>query len=221
MKNVTDFYTYVIAVISCLIIIFLVFICSPNAHALDDFDLYRYGDEQKIKIQRKEFIVKFVVYDTEEELNEVFYANRERPVGHGVRAFTLSSKDQDVCYVHLKLAKKWDDREAMSILGHEMYHCALASHRVATYDDLEEEIINIEEDKSVHGNYIKRRTNRYKNNLRRLLMPLNTQQSDKENEKKEYDIAMQELREECKYFDPKKFTNPPVGCNELRKLKDE
>lgn len=99
-----------------------------TVYSLDDFDLYRYGVDETITVKRTSFIVKFVLYDTEEELNDVYYRDQERKAGEGVRAFTYSTEDEDVCYVHIKLAELWDDRESMTIMGHEIYHCALARH---------------------------------------------------------------------------------------------
>jgi len=124
----------------------------PQVIALDDFDLYRYGPDAKVQIERKGFIVKLVLYDTEEELNDVYYSGQEgeRPEGEGVRAFSMSSDAEDVCFVHIKAAKLWDDRENMAIMGHEVYHCALARHEVATYGkDKDNNIHEEEEDKTV------------------------------------------------------------------------
>ena len=118
--------------------------------ALDDFNLYKYGAAEKVKIGRKSFIVKFVIYDNESDLNDAYYKDNERPEGQGVRAFSLSTKDEDVCYIHLKPATKWDDHESMTNMGHEIYHCALARHKVASYDDLEKEIVvKMEEESNV------------------------------------------------------------------------
>jgi hypothetical protein len=74
-----------------------------------------------------------VLYDTEAELNDAYYQDRERPDGEGVRGFAMADKDEDVCYIHIKAAAIWDDRENMAIIGHELYHCALAKHPTATY----------------------------------------------------------------------------------------
>lgn len=214
MKSVSNFFVYIVSLISLILFVFLVFICNPS-HALDDFDLYRYGPDEKIKMERKSFIVKFVLYDTEEEINDVFYNNKKRPEGQGVRAFTLSTKDEDVCFVHIKPAKRWDDRESMTILGHEIYHCALATHKVATYDDLEE-IINAEEDGAVHGNFQSKRAERYKNQLLRYLQPANKKELTlQEALEEEYKIEMEVLKQECLNHDPTIFDNPPAGCELL------
>lgn len=110
-----------------------------TVYSLDDFDLYRFGADETITVKRTSFIVKFVLYDTEEELNNVYYLDRERKANEGVRGFTYSAEDEDVCYVHIKPAKIWDDRESMAIMGHEIYHCALAKHSNTT--DIEENTI--------------------------------------------------------------------------------
>lgn len=120
------------------VVLFCALIFPKASTALDDFNMYRYGDDAKIKIERKEFIVKFVIYDTEEELQDEFFDGEKPPEGLGVRAFTMVSPSSDVCYIHLKLAKIWDDRESMAILGHELYHCALAEHEIANLDGEEE-----------------------------------------------------------------------------------
>jgi hypothetical protein len=115
------------------VFLFCLLILPKTSLALDDFDLYKYGKDEKVKIERKEFIVKFILYDTEDELNDVYYEDIERPEGEGVKAFSYSTESEDVCYVHIKPAKIWDDREGMAIMGHEVYHCALGRHRIATY----------------------------------------------------------------------------------------
>jgi hypothetical protein len=124
-----------LALYTLSVVLVCVFILPKTALALDDFDLYRYGPDEKVKIERKEFIVKFVIYDSELDLNDAYYGDEERPQDEGVKAFSLSSKDEDMCFVHIKPAKIWDDREGMAIMGHEVYHCALGRHRVATYGD--------------------------------------------------------------------------------------
>jgi hypothetical protein len=138
------------------VVLICVFLLPKAVFALDDFDLYRYGPDEKVQIERKGFIVKLVLYDTEEELNDVYYNSQEgeRPEGEGVRAFSMSSDAEDVCFVHIKAAKIWDDRENMAIMGHEVYHCALARHEVATYGkdkdkDKDNNIHEEEEDKTV------------------------------------------------------------------------
>ncbi|MBT6471604.1 MAG: hypothetical protein HOK52_10130 [Candidatus Marinimicrobia bacterium] len=129
MNNLTNLALYTMGVF-----LFCLLVLPKTTLALDDFDLYRYGDDEKVKIGRKNFIVKFIIYDSEDELNDAYYLDEERTEGEGVKAFSLSTEEEDVCYVHIKPAKKWDDRESMAIMGHEVYHCALARHRVATYD---------------------------------------------------------------------------------------
>jgi len=133
-----------LALYTLSVVLVCVFVLPKAVFALDDFDLYRYGKDAKLTVERKGFIVKLVLYDNESDLNDAFYQDRERPEGESVRAFALSAKDEDVCFVHIKAAKIWDDRENMAIMGHEIYHCALSRHPVATYgnneeDDTEEE----------------------------------------------------------------------------------
>jgi hypothetical protein len=103
---------------------------SKYAYALDDFDLYKYGPDDTIEVTRTDFIVKLVLYKTRDRLNNAFEeATKDSlPEGAGVRGFALVRDDQDVCFVHIIPAEIWDDREAMAIMGHEIYHCALADH---------------------------------------------------------------------------------------------
>jgi len=96
-----------------------------------------------IKIERTEFIVKIITYPNRDRLNKAFnlVAAEELPEGSGVRGFTNVRGDEDVCYVHIIPAGIWDDREAMAIMGHEVYHCTLADHTnvlVATGGDTED-----------------------------------------------------------------------------------
>jgi len=114
-----------------------------KAQALDDFDLAKYGPEDAIKIERTEFIVKIITYPNRDRLNKAFnlVAAEELPEGSGARGFTNVRGDEDVCYVHIIPAGIWDDREAMAIMGHEVYHCTLADHTnvlVATGGDTED-----------------------------------------------------------------------------------
>jgi len=103
---------------------------SFNTLALDDFDLMKYGDDDKIEVVRTDFIVKLVLYKFRERLNEAFEESNgnELPEGAGVRGFAVVNPNDDVCYVHIIAAELWDDREGMAIMGHEIYHCALADH---------------------------------------------------------------------------------------------
>jgi hypothetical protein len=112
-------------------VILLTMSISKQVNALDDFDLMYYGPDVTVDIGRTDFIVKFEFYDDTESLNRAW----ARAVGEdydpeevGVRAFATSNPMSDVCFVHIVPAKFWDDREAMTILGHEVYHCALADH---------------------------------------------------------------------------------------------
>ena len=114
-----------------------------KAMALDDFDLAKYGPEDKVEVSRTDFIIKIVTYTNREELNKAFELATKDPMpdGAGVRGFTNVRADEDVCYVHVIPADLWDDREAMAIMGHEVYHCTLADHTdvlVATVDSTED-----------------------------------------------------------------------------------
>jgi len=134
-----------LALYTLSVVLVCVFVLPKTVFALDDFDLYRYGKDVKLTVERKGFIVKLVLYDNESDLNDAFYQDRERPEGESVRAFALSAKNEDVCFVHIKAAKIWDDRENMAIMGHEIYHCALSRHPVATYGDNDEEEQTVDE----------------------------------------------------------------------------
>lgn len=102
-----------------------------NSYALDDFDLYQYGDT-KLKIERTEFIVKLTLFDTEAELVKEYAKVTDTPVEEvNVRAFTLVSPLDDVCYITIVKPKLWDNREALTIIGHELMHCGLAKHQDA------------------------------------------------------------------------------------------
>jgi len=134
-----------LALYTLSVVLVCVFVLPKTVFALDDFDLYRYGKDVKLTVERKGFIVKLVLYDNESDLNDAYYQDRERPEGESVRAFALSAKNEDVCFVHIKAAKIWDDRENMAIMGHEIYHCALSRHPVATYGDNDEEEQTVDE----------------------------------------------------------------------------
>ena len=101
------------------------------ANALDDFDLMKYGPDDTIEVGRSEVIVKMVLYDNQRKLDEAFNGASEEPMpeGSGVRGFAVVAPSQDVCFIHIIPAKIWDDREAMAIMGHELYHCLLSDHQ--------------------------------------------------------------------------------------------
>jgi hypothetical protein len=105
----------------------LSFLISLNVLALDDFDLYRYGPTATIETQRTSFIMKMVIYDTAHEIQESFNAFSGKK-DHEIRAFTQTLPGDDICYVHIVKSELWDNREALAILGHEVYHCTFASH---------------------------------------------------------------------------------------------
>jgi len=107
------------------------------AYALDDFDLAKYGPDEKVDFQRAEFILKIVTYTNRDRLNQAFEKATGKPLpeGAGVRGFTNVRPDEDICWVHIILADIWDDREAMAIMGHEVYHCTLADHKDVIADE--------------------------------------------------------------------------------------
>ena len=101
-------------------------IISLNVLALDDFDLYRYGPTAILEPERTGFVLKLIIYDTETELQasfEEFSGKKDE-----IRAFTQTLAGDDMCYVHIVKAELWDNREALAILGHEVYHCTFATH---------------------------------------------------------------------------------------------
>ena len=125
---------------------------SLNVLALDDFDLYRYGPDDKMDIQRLGFVFKIVFYETHEELQKAF-DNLPGANNGEVRGFTMVSEFNDVCTTHIVKPKIWDDREAMTIMGHEVYHCTFADHNkvasvtqaVSTDKEKTEEELNAED----------------------------------------------------------------------------
>ena len=124
---------------------------TNSANALDDFDLAKYGPDDTIEVTRKEFIVKLVLYATDDRLTKAFEESIGEPLpeGSGIRGFAIVSPEQDVCFVHIKPADIWDDREAMAIMGHEIYHCALSSHANLMEEDMNKE--EEEEKNAVEG----------------------------------------------------------------------
>jgi len=136
--------------VKSLFLAFFLLLTTP-LYALDDFDLAKYGPDAKIAIERKSFIVKIILYNTDIELNRAYEKSTKTKLqnGSGVRGFTNVSKEVDVCYIHLVPPKLWDNREALTIMGHEIYHCTLATHSkvVDSTPDNEEtkESINIED----------------------------------------------------------------------------
>ena len=107
----------------------LAFFLSLNVLALDDFDLAYYGSDAKLEVERTDFIVKLVLHKTQEELNNKYKeVVGEDGVEEEVVAFAQVHELNPVCYIHIVPAKIWDDREKMVVLGHEVYHCALAKH---------------------------------------------------------------------------------------------
>lgn len=107
----------------------LIYASSPRVEALDDFNLASYGEHAYVRTARTEVILKLVPYTSTAVLNKEFdKSSSMQDKGHNIRGFTFSSPKDDVCYVHVIPARKWDDIEAMAIMGHEVYHCLLADH---------------------------------------------------------------------------------------------
>jgi len=123
------------------------------ANALDDFDLMKYGPDDTVEVGRSEVIVKMVLYDNQRKLNEAFNGASEDPMpeGTGVRGFAVVAPSQDVCFIHIIPAQIWDDREAMAIMGHEVYHCLLSDHRDITEKEETAEVINDNKDEQAKG----------------------------------------------------------------------
>jgi hypothetical protein len=129
---------------------------SKEAVALDDFDLYKYGDT-KVVIERTGFVMKFVFYDNEDDLNKAFREATELPINDKgrVRAFTQTREGDDVCVIHIVPPEIWDDREALTILGHEALHCTYANHQDAAKEtaqrdkDIKDKKAIITEDSSI------------------------------------------------------------------------
>ncbi len=110
----------------------LLIVVSNTANALDDFDLMKYGPDDTIEVQRK--------------LDEAFNGASEEPMpeGSGVRGFAVVAPSQDVCFIHIIPAKIWDDREAMAIMGHELYHCLLSDHSDLEVAETDKEVVEDE-----------------------------------------------------------------------------
>ena len=124
----------------------LLIVVSNTANALDDFDLMKYGPDDTIEVGRNEVIVKMVMYDSQRKLDEAFNGASEEPMpeGSGVRGFAVVAPSQDVCFIHIIPAKIWDDREAMAIMGHELYHCLLSDHQDMTVAKTDKEVVEDE-----------------------------------------------------------------------------
>ena len=129
----------------------VVAIVYSQAEALDDFDLAKYGDNDIVEIGRNNFIVKLITYTNRQRLTEAFEKANGITLeeGTGIRGFAVMSDVEDVCYVHIIPAGIWDDRESMAIMGHEIYHCAMADHKNVIINDIAE---SIETEKEVLGN---------------------------------------------------------------------
>ena len=167
-----------------------------NTFALDDFDLYKYGDT-KIKIERTEFIVKLILFDTAEELIKEYSKVTGVPIEEAnVRAFTSVSAENDVCFINIVTPKIWDDRESLTIIGHELIHCGLATHQDAAAELAEKE-----------------KEWKDKNKKQTVI--------DKDTEfdiESETELLLKELEAECKIYEErghKSFDTPPAGCAKL------
>ena len=103
---------------------------SKQSKALDDFDLYKYGDT-KVVVERTFLILRIVHYTTQRSLDDAYLKStgKEYTDNIGIRAFTNTDKGNDVCTVHMIMPKIWDDRESLAILGHEVLHCTFADHQ--------------------------------------------------------------------------------------------
>jgi len=122
---------YLIALLATLL--------TLNTYALDDFDLYKYGDTE-LNIERQNFIVKLILFKDDEELTKEYSKVTGTPIEEAnVRAFTSVSATNDVCFINIVAPKIWDDREALTIIGHELMHCGLASHQDAAAEIAERE----------------------------------------------------------------------------------
>lgn len=102
--------------------------------AQDNYDLAYYGDTETVDIERTSFAVQIKVYDTAEELqayyNTIMEIEPENVSPNDlIRGFTITRRDQPVCYIHIVNPYIWDNRESMAIIGHELLHCTLARHK--------------------------------------------------------------------------------------------
>jgi len=98
-----------------------------NVLALDDFNMASFGPDAKIEVKRTEVILKVVIHKDEQSLNNAYWKHTKK-YGKQVLGFALVHPSVDTCYVHIMVPDKWDDREALAIMGHEVYHCLLAEH---------------------------------------------------------------------------------------------
>ncbi len=106
-----------------------------DAKALDDFNVAKYGPDATVEIGRTDFIVKFTTYPDNATLNEV-YKEETGDLETEIAGYSLSHPSYDVCEVHMVMPKIWDDREALTIMGHEILHCMLAEHTDEEGNDL-------------------------------------------------------------------------------------
>jgi hypothetical protein len=109
------------------------FMVSFSVLALDDFDLYKYGPDATVEIERVGVVLKVVLYKEPEELNKAWNKStgENGNENSSVRAFTQTREGDDVCAVHFIPPTIWDDRETLAIMGHEILHCLGANHQNA------------------------------------------------------------------------------------------
>jgi len=102
-----------------------------NVLALDDFNMASFGPDAKIEVKRTEVILKVVAHKDKHSLNKAYWKYTKK-YGKQVLGFALVHPSVDTCYVHTLVPEKWDNREALAIMGHEVYHCLLADHGAPT-----------------------------------------------------------------------------------------
>lgn len=112
--------------------IFLLFVLVDISHSklTDGYDLKWFGEDDKIVVQRNAFMVHFIWYDDQLDLNTSYEAFNgvELTGGSKIRGFAVVNPNSEYCFLHVMKPEIWDDREAMIIIGHELMHCTLADH---------------------------------------------------------------------------------------------
>ena len=98
-----------------------------NTKALDDFNLAKYGPDAIVNIGRTDVIVKVTPYKDMHDLNLAF-RQISGNVDTKVAGYSFSHPSYDTCEVHIVMPKIWDDHEELTVLGHEVLHCLLATH---------------------------------------------------------------------------------------------
>jgi len=128
-KNTWKWQFVLIAVLGILLI------WTSKANALDDFNVAKYGPNATVEIGRTDFIVKFKTYTDNATLNDTYREETGR-MEDDIAGYSLSHPSYDVCEVHMVIPTLWDDREALTIMGHEILHCMLANHTDEDGNDL-------------------------------------------------------------------------------------